>query len=156
MKVRIHLGKEYQAKKYALLVHQKVLIEKHYDFLECNIKDNVLTCIGWLQLENCAESYRIKIEYVVGHEPKTTILRPSIIPSKAIHMYRDHSLCLHYPPDMPWNEKINICDYTIPWISEWIIFYEVYKITGKWEGPESPVHLREDDKNINVDVVEKT
>jgi len=117
-------------------------------------KNNVLICTGTLQPEGCTERYKIKIEYVVGFEPKTTITKPDIFPSKHIHMYKDHSLCLHYPPDMRWNEKIKIYEYTIPWISEWIVLYEIYKITGKWEGKESPVHIRESDKNINVDVID--
>jgi hypothetical protein len=151
---RIPFGKEYQSKKYALLVYQRRLIEQHYSFLKCSIKANVLTCTGWIRLDNCSDSYKIRIEYVVGHEPKTTILWPIIVPSKHIHMYRDRSICLHYPPDMPWNEKIMIYEYTIPWISEWVIYYEIYKITNKWEGPESPFHIREGDRNLNYDVVE--
>ncbi len=154
MRNKIRFGKEYQSKKYALLLHQQLLIEEHYEFLKCSIKNSVLICTGWFKLENCSEPYKIKIEYVVGHEPKTTILSPSIVPGKDIHMYRDHSICLHYPPDMPWNEKIKVYEYTIPWISEWIIYYEIYKVTNLWEGPESPAHIREGDRNINVDVVE--
>jgi len=155
MKNRIfQKGKHYQSKKYALLYHQKVLIERRYHYLECHIRNNVLVCTGWLQPEGCVDRYKVRIEYVVGFEPKTTILKPNIFPSKHIHMYRDHSVCLHYPPDMRWNEKIEINQYTIPWISEWIIFYEIYKMTGKWEGRESPVHIHERDKNINVDVLE--
>ncbi len=94
------------------------------------------------------------MEYVVGNEPKTTILTPTIYPSKHIHMYRDHSICLHYPPDMRRNEKIKVFEYTIPWISEWIIYYEIYKMTNVWEGRESPFHIRESDKNINIDTIE--
>ncbi|MFM7852239.1 MAG: hypothetical protein ACKO96_10070 [Flammeovirgaceae bacterium] len=55
---------------------------------------------------------------------------------------------------MIWDEKIPIYQFTVPWISEWIVFYEIYKITGKWEGRESPVHIRESDKNVNVDTGE--
>jgi len=145
-------GKHYQSKKYAFLYHQKLLIEQTFSYLKCDIKNNVLVCIGWLQPQDCKDRYKVKIEYVVGYEPKTTILKPFILPSKHIHMYKDHSVCLHYPPDMRWNEKIKICEYTIPWVSEWIIFYEIYQITGKWEGRESPVHIRDRDKNIGVDI----
>ncbi len=92
------------------------------------------------------------IEYVVGNEPKSTILYPVINPSFKIHMYQDHSLCLSFKPDMKWTERINIYEYTVPWICEWIIFYEIYQLNGgKWEGKESPIHLSENDRNINID-----
>lgn len=152
MKNKIKIpGSKYN--KYALLLYQKKLIENNYDFLKCRIIDKILVCRGVLELNGCSDSYRIKIEYVAGYEPKTTIVSPIIEPKKEIHMYNDHSICLYYPPDMRWNEKIPIYKYTIPWISEWIIFYELYLINGNiWEGKESPVHIREKDKNINRNV----
>ena len=139
--------------KFSVLSYQKKLIEDHYSFLNCKIENRVLTCVGQLQPDDCKNCYKIKIEYVAGNEPKSTILSPFIEPSRHIHMFRDHSLCLHYPPDMQWNEKIKIYQYTIPWISEWIIYYEIYLVNGnKWEGRESPVHITEADQNINRDV----
>lgn len=139
--------------RYGVLCHQKKLIEEHYDFLNCKIVNNVLVCIGWISSEDLGFKYKVKIEYVAGHEPKSTILSPKIEPSKEIHMYDDHSICLHYPEDMKWTEKTKIYLYTIPWISEWIIYYERYKINGNvWEGKESPMHIRESDKNINQDI----
>lgn len=70
-------------------------------------------------------------------------------PNKTIHMYKDHSLCLSYPPDIKWTERTNIHEYTIPWLSEWILYYELYLINGgDWEGKESPVHFTERDKNL--------
>jgi len=150
MKKRIKIpGNKYN--KYALLKQQQNLIEQHYDFLNCYIKRNlVLVCTGRLNLYNCSTSYSIKIEYVAGFEPKSTIVSPVIEPCKEIHMYRDHSLCLHYSPDMIWNEKTKIYQYTIPWISEWILYHETYLLNGNiWEGPESPSHFSESEKNIN-------
>ncbi|MBI3137732.1 MAG: hypothetical protein HYZ15_04025 [Sphingobacteriales bacterium] len=126
------------------------MIEEQYPFLQCSIQNKVLVCTGWLQPDNCRDKYKVKVEYVAGHEPKSTVLWPKIEPSRDIHMYKDHSLCLHYPKDMPWNEKIKIYQYTIPWISEWIVFYEIYLINGNiWEGRQSPTHFTETDQNLN-------
>lgn len=138
--------------KYAHLCYQQELIEKAYDFLDCCIIRNVLICTGRIKPDNCVGTYKLKIECVAGLEPKTTILSPEIKPSVKIHMYKDHSLCLHYPPDMKWGLQTMIYKYTIPWISEWIIFYELYLINGgEWLGRESPTHITESDKNINTD-----
>lgn len=147
--IKIPRKKDY---RYAYLQGQKKLIEQHYDFLKCRIENNVLKCTGWLQPAGCKDAYKILVEYVVGKEPKTTILYPDIQPSTSIHMYRDHSLCLHYPPDMKWTEQTKIYAYTIPWISEWLIHYELYLTNGnKWVGKESPAHLTETTLNVNTD-----
>lgn len=114
--------------------------------------NNVLTCTGWVQPDGCNTRYKVKIECVAGCEPKTTVLYPKIEPSIKIHMYKDHSLCLHYTPDMPWSERTAIYKYTIPWLCEWFIFYELFLVNGnKWLGRESPIHMVEEDKNINKD-----
>jgi hypothetical protein len=109
--------------------------------------------MGWIQPEDCKDRYKIRIEYVAGKEPKSTILLPEIVPSPRIHMFNNHSLCLYYPPDMKWNEKVKIYQYTVPWICEWVLFYEIYLMNGgKWEGKESPFHLTEAEMNSDRDI----
>lgn len=147
--VRIPRKRDY---RYAYLISQQKLIEKHYDFLKCHIEKNVLKCTGWVQPEGSSQAYKILIEYVVGREPKTTILHPDIQPNRHIHMYRDRSLCLSYSSDMKWNERTAVFAHTVPWVIEWIVFHELYLINGnKWLGPESPEHLTEATLNINQD-----
>lgn len=149
----IYLPKGKSYNKYAVLSFQQKLIEENFPFLVCTIHNKVMTCIGWIKPDDCRERYKIKIEYVAGHEPKSTILYPRIDPRKEIHMYNDHSLCLHYSPDLRWNERIKIYEYTVPWICEWVIFYEIYLINGRrWEGKESPTHMTESDMNISKNV----
>ena len=139
--------------KYALLLRQKRQIETHFSFLQCKVVSRVLICTGLLKPNGCKNEYKVKIEYVAGCEPKTTILEPNIEPCREIHMYQDHSLCLHYPPDLPWNEKILIHEYTIPWLVEWFMYYELYLINGYiWEGAESPTHFTERERNINKNI----
>lgn len=53
-------------------------------------------------------------------------------------MYQDGHLCLYYPMDMVWSSTTSIAEFTIPWTNEWILYYELYKISGVWEGPAAP------------------
>lgn len=139
--------------KIAMLLYQKKLIEQHYQFLHCRIEKDVLVCRGVITSADYKNEYKVEIRCVYGCEPYTKILEPvDIIPSNEIHMYPDHSLCLHYTQDMKWSARTLIYEYTIPWLVEWIVYYELYLINGgKWEGPESPVHLMEADKNVAED-----
>ena len=135
---------------YGLQSSEKKYIEEAFPFFNCSIdRSSLLTCKGWLQPDGCKSRYHVKIESMPGKEPKTTILSPSILPSVHIHMYSDHSLCLHYKPDLKWTERIFVWKYTIPWLCEWIIFYELYEVNGqKWLGRESPFHLSEEEFNL--------
>lgn len=114
------------------------------------MEKNVLVCKGVISNPDFRNRYEVEIRCVYGSEPYTRILQPaSIVPSPEIHMYSDHSLCLHYPQDLKWSAWTLIYKYTIPWLVEWIIYYELYLVNGgKWEGPESPVHITDDEKNI--------
>jgi len=133
-----------------MLSHQKKLIEEHYTFLKCRVEENVLICKGIIRSPDFTSEYTVEIRCVYGQEPYSKIIAPSDIkPCIKIHMYDDHSLCLHYPKDMKWNSWTPVYRFTIPWIVEWIHYYELYLINGGiWEGPQSPVHMQESDKNI--------
>ncbi|SHL97186.1 nucleotidyltransferase [Mucilaginibacter sp. OK098] len=138
--------------KYGALRYQQTLIEKNFSFLKCKIENKVLKCTGWITPPGALNAYKLMIEYVVGKEPKTTIIHPEIQPSHKIHMYRDHSLCLSFPPDMKWTEASRVAELTIPWLAEWLVYYELYQVNGGiWEGPQSPAHLTEATVNVNVD-----
>ena len=95
-------------------------------------------CTGQFWPHEECDRYEVEIIYKLGSPPKVFILSPEIRYSPKIHMYSDKSLCLYYPRDMPWTNQMVIADIIIPWIGEWIVFYELYKITGRWEGPEAP------------------
>lgn len=139
-----------------MLKHHKILMEEHYTFLNYKIKNNVLICTGWISSEDYINKYKIEIRCVAGNEPYSKIIEPeNILPTKEIHMYKDHSLCLHYPPDMKWSGRTPIYQYTIPWVVEWTHYYELYQINGNiWEGPESPIHFTEENKNIQQDILD--
>jgi hypothetical protein len=127
------------------------MIEENYDFLRCRIENNVLVCRGTIKSVDYKHDYQVEIRCVCGCEPYTKIVAPAdIVPCKEIHMYQDHSLCLHYPPDLKWHARTPIYQYTIPWLLEWIVYYELYLINGNvWEGPESPTHFTEADRNTS-------
>jgi hypothetical protein len=138
--------------KFGVLKYQQTLIEKNFSFLKCRIENKVLKCTGWITPPGGTRAYKILIEYVVGKEPKTTVLHPEIEASHKIHMYKDHSLCLSFPPDLKWTESSRVAELTIPWVAEWLVYYELYLVNDSvWEGPQSPVHLTNTTINVNVD-----
>lgn len=135
LKTKIHGQKQPNTFSYSFL--QKKEIEKKFSFLKCRIENDTLLCRGIFQPEGCGK-YEIKIEFRAGTFPQVYILNPTVKPNADIHIYKEGSLCLFYPADMQWKETTSIAEHTIPWIFEWIIYYELYLLTGVWEGEYEP------------------
>jgi hypothetical protein len=127
------------------LLLQKKLIEKEFSCFKCTINGHglSLTCKGILQpLENI-EPYSIEIIQEPGCVPKIFVKSPKIKYDPKIHMYKSGNLCLYYPYDFNWNATTAFAHYLIPWVNEWIIYYELYKISGVWEGTAAPHRIVE-------------
>lgn len=130
-----------QRKPFAVAHFQKYFINKYFSFLRTWIENHKLICRGIFQPEGC-QPYDVRIEFSAGFPPVVKILNMEVEAKFDIHLYNDCSLCLFYPGDMKWTDHTKIAEYTIPWITEWIYYYEIWKLTGKWEGKESPAHTK--------------
>jgi hypothetical protein len=91
--------------------------------------------------------YTVAIELSVGLLPKVRILRPALKirdgASCLPHFYTESgTLCLHEAHE--WNSLLYVADCIVPWTSLWLYFYEIWFLTGSWEGggthPNKPEH----------------
>lgn len=122
---------------YALSSYQKYHIDKTYSCFKTRINNGVLVCTGEIQPDPSCKSYKVRIEYMAGSQPWVYIKSPELIESNQIHVYREGFLCLFDPSETRWKDNMKLSEYTIPWLVEWILYYELWQLTGKWEGPES-------------------
>lgn len=79
----------------------------------------------------------MKILYELGYTPKVWVLNPALSKRKGVnipHMYGQSTLCLFLPKDGSWRSNKLIASTIIPWASEWLYFYEMWHVTGKWLG----------------------
>ena len=97
-----------------------------------------MICTGCLQPLDYIDPYQIEMVLLPGYSPKVFVKNPKIEYNPKIHMYKDGHLCLFYPHDLFWKENTSVATYTIPWVNEWIVCYELYKISKVWEGPAAP------------------
>jgi hypothetical protein len=77
-----------------------------------------------------------------GYDPKAYVLSPDLQAlaggERPPHIY-DHiegitRLCLFYPQSSEWTTQSWLSDTMVPWTISWLRFYEIWLITGKWEG----------------------
>jgi len=134
---------------FFFLSHEKKELEAHYNFLKCQIKapnngKRLLKVIGYYNQTGVNYVYEITYDGYIA--PNVKILSPSLAKDTP-HIYNNSTLCLFYPKKQPWSNKTcHIFSHTIPWIHEWILFYEIWKISGVWEHPEVTHRTHQKDK----------
>lgn len=101
-------------------------------------RSDKLICEGKITPDEDCETYEVQIQYSPQAEPVVRILSPELVKSPKIHLYRDGSLCLYFPEDDPWKPTDLIYKKLIPWAAEWLLYYEIFLLTGEWQGPEAP------------------
>jgi hypothetical protein len=97
-----------------------------------------------------SNTYRIEVSYALGGRPRIAVLRPQLElaegKTRLPHVYAggQSDICVHRPEE--WTPGSFIADTIMPWISQWLRFYEVWHQTGSWEGegthPEGESHQR--------------
>lgn len=112
-------------------------LQTRFPFTACRIIDDTLICKGTFQPEGC-EAFDFRIEHRAGGSPQVFITNVDIPNDADCHVYSNGSLCLYYPGDQRWTDRTSIAEYTIPWVYEWIVNYELYKLTGTWEADYVP------------------
>lgn len=135
-----------QRLKSLSLAQQAAGLRAAYPFAEICISRNVLTWRDWLQPLAFSMRYFVEITYRLREMPTTRLLRPSfrelagerVVP----HVYdqKRQELCLFYPDGREWNSAKAISSTIASWASEWIVHFESWLFTERWDG--GGVHIR--------------
>lgn len=96
-----------------------------------------LTWIGEVKPTPYSETYRIKVVYQQGHYPRAYVISHDI-GDDCIHTYSNKMLCLYHlsEGEEKWTSNHSIVDTIVPWAVLWLLHWEVWKVTGVWNGDE--------------------
>ncbi len=134
-----NIRNKHQKDWYLFLSIQKVLVEQHFEFLNLCIDQETKSLLGKGLLIIGIKKYNICLSYSPFHKiryDRIFLNEKTITYHKDIHLYGDMSLCLYHPIiDKPLFQIIPLFQM-IPWITEWIVFYEQWKKYGVWLGKE--------------------
>ncbi|QQX76487.1 MULTISPECIES: nucleotidyltransferase [Aequorivita] len=123
------------SKNYIAPYIQKEYVDKNFPWLQTVVKDGKLLGKGKIKPKGCKKEYEILVSYDIndtGRKERVFILNDSKIKfGTTPHLYPGNSLCLYYPKDLPQHLELNFVDI-IPWISEWLVMYELWKKYGIW------------------------
>lgn len=89
---------------------------------------------GKLQPTPNSDTYIVGVEYARARPPSVRVLSPELkLPQDSLpHTFDDGSLCLHFPGE--WNVSHMIAHTIVPWASEWLLHYELWRATDEWLG----------------------
>jgi len=105
-----------------------------------NITNNhlQLKVTGELRPTSRSERYTIEVKYHLKEQPKVLVLNPELTVNykgdKIPHVYPGNRLCLFQPKYSEFTDAKYIGDTIIPWTSLWLYHYEVWHVTGDWQG----------------------
>lgn len=143
-KTNINLGNQ----KFHLdtLIHPKKSI----------ILDHCLIWEAYLQPTRISRRYLIRLKYRINDRPIVHVLEPDIVAEAKAkgrnlpHVFHGAELCLFRLAYNDWNSNIQLSVSIIPWISEWLFFYEIWLATGEWEGGGEHTNIEDKEKNSNI------
>ncbi len=117
------------------LIQQARLLKDHYPHGQATLKAGALRWTGELQPSEISRQYLVDLRYMPPYCPRVLVRRPKLITDdngNLPHIYPDGSLCLHEPHQ--WTPGDPIAKTTLPWTSEWLLHYELWRATGEWCG----------------------
>jgi hypothetical protein len=112
--------------------------------------------VATIQPTPMSRRYLIRIDYRARRVPEVCVLAPDLKlhPDANVlpHTYPGDKLCLHLPGE--WRSEMYIAHTTVPWTSEWLFYYELWLVTGQWNGgghePQpTPKEMATGDKDSN-------
>ena len=99
------------------------------------VRADRLRWIVKLQPTPFSVTYTVRVNHVTGHRPRVIIVDPALhAPEgrKLQHVFPGDELCLYYDE---FDARVDLlADTIVPWISEWLYFYEVWLTTDEWHG----------------------
>ena len=100
-----------------------------------------LVCRGALRPTMTSRTYVVRIEYAAGRAPRVYVESPPLTgrpdQTNIPHTYAAGEArrpCLYFPDDGDWGPDRLISTTIVPWLLEWLVFYELWHATGEWLG----------------------
>lgn len=124
---------------------QLLNLKSKYESLNYDLHKGKLLWEQRVRPSELSKTYDITLKYN-GVYPEVYLYNQGIMKEKdeyIPHCYKRHyksendeyvRLCLYYPKYQEWSKDMLLSDTIIPWTIDWLYFYELWRITGKWLG----------------------
>jgi hypothetical protein len=114
---------------------------------DARVSKGVLSAKGRVRPDPLCREYVVQISYRLPKSPTVRLVDPPLEQRECQwpdHIYSGRLLCLYNPRRHEWDGADLISETIVPWISEWLYFYEIWLATGDWlGGGEHPPRKRQ-------------
>ncbi len=128
-------------KNKSLILQEGMIRSKFRDSTLIRNKDESLIWIHKIRPTPLSRIYTVKLKYSMSKGINVYVIDPKPLPlakgeTMLPHVYSntEQKLCLYYPNKNEWNRSMFLIETIIPWISEWLFYYEIWEGTGIWKG----------------------
>ena len=94
-------------------------------------------CKATVQPLPLSQRYAVRLEYRPGRWPQVWVESPDLVHperGKPPHTYDPDQPCLFHPDDRDWLPTKYLAFTVVPWLLEWLVYYEAWLVTGHWQG----------------------
>jgi hypothetical protein len=126
-------------------IQQLLALRSRYPHGDARLSRGGLSWTGTLQPSSASIAYTVRIEHRDGRRLHVFVVAPPLAsPARGPlpHTFGPNEMCLYYPGEFDPDREF-IADVIVPWASEWLLFHELWLITGEWHG--GGVHPGEED-----------
>lgn len=127
--------------RISLLVQAGTLKSRFPDSVIFRNKEKSLSWICTLRPTSLSWDYTVKLEYMRGKGVKAYVIDPKPLPLaegkvELPHTYStpNQQLCLFYSGYHEWHPGLLFTKTIVPWIVEWLYFYEIWLGGNGWQG----------------------
>lgn len=117
------------------LIEQAFHLDRDFPNGKGRLRPTLLVWTGRLTPTPLSREYTVCIRYARGQYPRVTLVEPRLQPGERDllhHLYSNGDLCLHRLDE--WNSSMLIVETIVPWTTEWLAHYELWKRTHQWYG----------------------
>jgi len=124
--------------RYLSLEEQLVRLKQRWGSTWSVIRDSgAIVATGRMKPDAICREYKVRIRYS-GTYPVVTVVDPPLVQlptgERLPHTYDNRQVCLYHPDYQEWSRDKSIADTIVPWVSEWLYFYELWLACGEWLG----------------------
>ncbi len=132
------MGSSFGHRKILSIRDQLARMRMLYPHFHSWVNDGALFAEGDIQPTVSSVVYRVRVEYRAGEAPQVRVLSPELKPreegGRLPHVYPGNRPCLYLPGAGEWTPDLSLAHTFVPWISEWLFFYETWHALGVWLG----------------------
>ena len=140
VKKRTNRPKRFFGAKPLPLSKQCASMRENYPDFDVKWEKNEMICKGPIQPTSLSNVYTVEIRYKLAGVPYVRLIDPPLKKRKGSaeeipHVYSHNKcLCLYYPKRHEFESANALAMTIVPWISLWLYFYEMWHVTGVWQG----------------------